>query len=104
MRKIKRQMPIMAFLDGHIRIFPNMSLAPIKILKLKKRYGIQGNKNQEYQDNRRQTEHHLSLLKDGRGAKEEDNSQVTEPLREVILKGTRRSRLFRRSQECAYDR
>ena len=24
--------------------------------------------NQEYQDNRRQTEHHLSLLKDGRGA------------------------------------
>ena len=47
----------------------------------------QGNKNQEYQDNRRQTEHHLSLLKDGRGAKEEDNSQVTEPLKEEILKG-----------------
>ena len=40
--------------------------------------------NQEYQDNRRQTEHHLSLLKDGRGAKEEDNSQVTEPLKEEI--------------------
>lgn len=29
----------------------------------------------------------MSLLKDGRGAKEEDNSQVTEPLREEILKG-----------------
>ena len=29
----------------------------------------------------------MSLLKDGRGAKEEDNSQVTEPLKEDILKG-----------------
>ena len=29
----------------------------------------------------------MSLLKDGRGAKEEDNSQVTEPLKEEILKG-----------------
>ena len=29
----------------------------------------------------------MSLLKDGRGAKEEDNSQVTEPLKEQILKG-----------------
>jgi hypothetical protein len=27
------------------------------------------------------------LLKDGRGAKEEDNSQVTEPLKEEILNG-----------------
>jgi len=44
-------MPIMAFLDGHIRIFPNMSLPPGKILKLRIRYGIQGNKNKEYQDN-----------------------------------------------------
>ena len=52
-----------------------------------------GDSNQEYQDNRRQTEHHLSLLKDGRGAKEEDNSQVTEPLKEQILKGTRRKSL-----------
>ena len=31
-------------------------------------------------------------------------SEVTEPLKEEILKGTRRSRLFRRSQECSYDR
>lgn len=31
-------------------------------------------------------------------------SQVTEPLKEQILKGTRRSRLFRRSQECTYHR
>jgi len=31
-------------------------------------------------------------------------SEVTEPLKEQILKGTRRSRLFRRSQECSYDR
>ncbi len=30
--------------------------------------------------------------------------EVTEPLKEEILKGTRRSRLFRRSQECSYDR
>ena len=30
--------------------------------------------------------------------------EVTEPLREEILKGSRRSRLFRRSQECSYDR
>ena len=29
----------------------------------------------------------MSLLKDGRGAKEEDNSQMTEPLKEEILKG-----------------
>ena len=29
----------------------------------------------------------MSLLKDGRGAKEEDNSQVTVPLKEEILKG-----------------
>ena len=29
----------------------------------------------------------MSFLKDGRGAKEEDNSQVTEPLKEDILKG-----------------
>ena len=29
----------------------------------------------------------MSLLKDGRGAKEEDNSQVMEPLKEEILKG-----------------
>ena len=29
----------------------------------------------------------MSLLKEGRGAKEEDNSQVTEPLKEQILKG-----------------
>ena len=29
--------------------------------------------------------------------------EVTEPLMEEILKGTRRSRLFRRSQECSYD-
>ena len=33
-----------------------------------------------------------------------DNSQVTELLKEEILNGTRRSRLFRRSQECSYDR
>ena len=30
--------------------------------------------------------------------------EVTEPLKEEVLKGTRRSRLFRRSQECSYDR
>ena len=30
--------------------------------------------------------------------------EVTEPLKEEILKGTRRSRLFRRSQEYSYDR
>ena len=30
--------------------------------------------------------------------------EVTEPLKEEILKGTRRSRLFRRSQECSYHR
>ena len=29
----------------------------------------------------------MSLLKDGRGPKEEDNSQVTEPQKEQILKG-----------------
>lgn len=40
MRKIKRQMPIMAFLDGHIRIFPNMSLTPIKILKMRITYMV----------------------------------------------------------------
>ncbi len=31
-------------------------------------------------------------------------SEVTELLKEQILKGTRRSRLFRRSQECPFDR
>ena len=30
--------------------------------------------------------------------------EVTEPLKEEILKGTRQSRLFRRSQECPYNR
>ena len=29
---------------------------------------------------------------------------VTEPLKEDILKGTRRGRLFLRYQECSYDR
>ena len=43
--------------------------------------------------NRRQTESHPSSLGDGRGAKEEDDSQVTEPLREEILNGTRRKSL-----------